>query len=556
LDAAEDLESIYEKRGKFLNQLKVLPDLERLCGKIYKSSVKKNEKVVMFEDVSTAKLKEFKKVLDNLKKARESLNIFEKTEFKSESLRRLTTFDDYHTVLEGQSNNMPEILPLLEEISNFIRWQGPQEQPGPKKGVDKDYDAAQQEIENIQREFDSYLKEIQARFGNTRTICYAHSKKRYEIEVPSELVAGGKKPAEFEFSSKKQNRERFVTKKTRELVARLEQVEDQVKQILSVFACFLFGFFYNHHKVWDRFIEGLAQLDCLCSLSLTSFVSDGVMCRPNLSLCEAEGAFIEVKNMRHPCITKANFVPNDIIIGKDEAGILLLTGPNMGGKSTILRQACLVTILAQLGCYVPAESCKLSIVDRVFTRVGASDRLVEGKSTFYIEMEETLNVLRYATENSLVIMDELGRGTSTYDGLAIACSVLKHIASQIQCRTLFATHYHVLLDEFRDDARVAFYHMAARVEAEIERVIFLYKLIPGECSNSFGLNIAKVSGLPGTVLKTAKNKAQEFETKYNLRENVQACKIFDKIIPFLESDYQEFLDVEKILQMYNHTQKL
>jgi len=551
LDAVEDLEKIFEKRNKFLNQLKALPDLERLCGKIYKLSVKKNENVVMFEDVSTAKLKEFQKVLDHLKKARELLRIFENCEFKSKILQRLTTFDDHHILLEGKSENMPDVQPMLEEISNFIRWQG-QDKPGPKKGVDKDYDAAQQEIENIQGEFDKYLKEIQARFGNNRTICYAHSKKRYEIEVPSELVAGSKKPADFEFSSKRQGRERFVTKKTTQLVQHLEEVEEQIKQILSGFAYFLFGFFYNHHKVWDRFIEGLAQLDCLCSLSVTSFVSDGVMCRPDV-VYPGIGPFMQVKNLRHPCISlfKANFIPNDVEIGNPR--ILLLTGPNMGGKSTILRQTCVATILAQLGCFVPAENCKLSIVDRIFTRIGASDKLMEGKSTFYIEMEETLNVLRYATKDSLVIMDELGRGTSTYDGLAIACSVLKHIAGDIRCRTLFATHYHVLLDEFRDDAKIAFYHMAARVEKEIEKITFLYKLIPGECSNSFGLNIAKVSGLPEVVLKSAKHKAQEFEEQCNLRENVQASKTLEKILPLLGQEIQNqdientFFEIEQAL---------
>lgn len=161
-----------------------------------------------------------------------------------------------------------------------------------------------------------------------------------------------------------------------------------------------------------------------------------------------------------------NFVPNTTHIRTDEepARALLVTGPNMGGKSTLLRQTCLAVVLAQIGCYVPAEELEMTPVDRIFTRLGASDRILEGKSTFYVEMEETKNILQFSTKRSLAIIDELGRGTSTFDGYSLANSVLKYLVYQVRCRTLFATHYHMLLDDFRDCPGVQSYHMSCQAD--------------------------------------------------------------------------------------------
>lgn len=153
----------------------------------------------------------------------------------------------------------------------------------------------------------------------------------------------------------------------------------------------------------------------------------------------------------------------------------------MGGKSTLLRQTCLGVILAQVGCYVPATSCSLTPVDRIFTRIGASDRILEGKSTFFVEMEETANIIKCATKRSLCIVDELGRGTSTFDGYSIAHAVLKYLVRRIKCLTLFSTHYHMLLDDFRNTKHVDLYHMACRQEPDDDRITFLYKFIKGEC---------------------------------------------------------------------------
>ena len=266
------------------------------------------------------------------------------------------------------------------------------------------------------------------------------------------------------------------------------------------------------------------------------------MCRPHFIQYQGKyktRPFLDLRNMRHPCViikpdkskgSQVKFIPNDTVINdpKHNDTVLLVTGPNMGGKSTLLRQTCLAVILAQLGCYVPADSCTLTPVDRIFTRLGASDRILEGKSTFFVEMEETNNILKYATFKSLAIIDELGRGTSTFDGFSIACAVLRYLVDQIKCRSLFSTHYHMLLEEFRNVKGVKSYHMACKTHSknagdiledeedeECDRITFLYKFVEGDCPRSFGMNVARMAGLPNSVVKIAKLKSREFNSKMN-----------------------------------------
>jgi len=246
--------------------------------------------------------------------------------------------------------------------------------------------------------------------------------------------------------------------------------------------------------------------------------------------------YLELRKMRHPCVSQncSTFIPNDTIIGKLEGdtknktdpSLILVTGPNMGGKSTLLRQTCLAVLLAQIGCFVTAEKCHMTVFDRVFTRIGASDRILEGKSTFFVEMEETKNIVEHATKYSLAIVDELGRGTSTFDGYAIAQAVLKYLVSDIKCLSLFSTHYHMLVEEFRATKEVALYHMACNVDPKSEHVTFLYKFQLGECPKSYGINVARLAGLPDKVLNNAKIMAEAFSKKLSfLAQKVRALKI-------------------------------
>lgn len=264
---------------------------------------------------------------------------------------------------------------------------------------------------------------------------------------------------------------------------------------------------------------------------------------------------IEILQGRHPCVdatsthSGGDFIPNDLILGsrielddkfsdgnvhnQGNSNVLLLSGPNMGGKSTLLRQTCLIAILAQIGSYVPAEKCSLTPVDRIFTRLGASDRILCGQSTFFVELAETAAAVRGATRRSLVIMDELGRGTSTFDGTAIASAVIKHLIERNGCLTLFATHYHSLLEDWKNEPSVKLGHMECMVEEDEDEddserknnITFLYTLGDGSCPKSFGVNVAKLAGLPDDVVQRAKRVSSQFEAEMEGENSNQQCKI-------------------------------
>ena len=248
------------------------------------------------------------------------------------------------------------------------------------------------------------------------------------------------------------------------------------------------------------------------------------MCRPTFAVSETP--FLAITAGVNPCVQHSlgskDCIPNDISIGAEagaEAGalageppLLLVTGPNMGGKSTLLRQACLTVLMAHLGCWVPAEACRLSPVDRVFTRVGANDAIMAGLSTFRVELEETALILRHATRHSLVILDELGRGTATFDGMAIADAVLRELISVTKCRALFATHYHALTREHeRPNPHVGLYHMSCAIDDATRAVTFLYKFAKGASARSHGVHVARLAGLPEPLLALAAAKSDEME---------------------------------------------
>ncbi|GJX79340.1 DNA mismatch repair protein MSH6 [Tanacetum coccineum] len=252
--------------------------------------------------------------------------------------------------------------------------------------------------------------------------------------------------------------------------------------------------------------------------SLVNYVSigkDSYLLEVPKSLCGSLPSDYELQS------SKKN--PNDVCIGgSDHANFIILTGPNMGGKSTLLRQVCLAVILAQMGADVPAESFKMSPVDRIFVRMGAKDHIMAGQSTFLTELLETASMLSSATHSSLVALDELGRGTSTSDGQAIAASVLEYLVNKVQCRGLFSTHYHHLALDYQQIPKVSLCHMACRVGdgvGGLEEVTFLYKLTLGACPKSYGVNVARLAGLPDNVLQKAATKSEEFETMYGKNRN-------------------------------------
>jgi len=330
-------------------------------------------------------------------------------------------------------------------------------------------------------------------------------------------VKGDRKPKHFEFTSQKKGFERFRTKEIIQMVDKLEMAEEALKDALLPFIASMFCRFYDEREVWLKALSVLTELDCLGSLATVSGQSAGLMCRPQF--VEDGQQLLELTGMRHPTVAAQtgtelkNFIPNDTLLSSHER-ILLVTGPNMGGKSTLLRQTAIACVLAQIGCYVPAESFRLSVVDRIFTRIGASDRILEGQSTFFVEMGETKSILDAATSRSLAIVDELGRGTSTFDGYSIANAVLRYLTDVKRCRSLYSTHYHMLLDDFRETPGIGLFHMASKQEEE--NVTFLYKFKRGECPKSFGINVARMAGLPEKVLQRAMAVSGEFKERLNV----------------------------------------
>ena len=249
---------------------------------------------------------------------------------------------------------------------------------------------------------------------------------------------------------------------------------------------------------FQELAEELARLDVLSSLALLA--QERRYCRPEVR----EDRALEIIDGRHPVLEQqlgSEFVANDVKIAEDEA-LMLITGPNMAGKSTYIRQTALILLLTQIGSYVPAKSATIGIADRLFTRIGASDELHAGQSTFMVEMTETANILNNATEKSLVILDEIGRGTSTLDGLSLAWAIAEHIASAARCRTLFATHYHELTDLARRFKGVRNLNVAVR-EWE-DQVIFLHRIVEGGTDRSYGIHVARLAGVPKTVLERAR----------------------------------------------------
>ena len=253
----------------------------------------------------------------------------------------------------------------------------------------------------------------------------------------------------------------------------------------------------------------LAQIDVL--LCFAEVAAHQGYTRPELEQSRA----IEIVAGRHPVVETTldgdTFIPNDTRLEASEDGrIVLLTGPNMAGKSTYLRQVALISLMAQIGSFVPARQARLGLVDRIFTRVGAEDDIASGKSTFMVEMEETATILHHATRHSLIILDEIGRGTSTYDGLAIARAVVEHLHNVTEARTLFATHYHELAAMADELAHLRVYTMAIS-EDEQGEIVFLHRVTPGTTGRSYGVHVARLAGMPLSIVRRAEEVLRQLE---------------------------------------------
>jgi len=329
----------------------------------------------------------------------------------------------------------------------------------------------------------------------------------YYIEVSRS--AADKVPPDYVRKQTIKNAERYITDELKEYETQALSAEEKALELEQ-------KLFENVRRQSAQYVsrlqglaETLAQCDCLAALAYLAKRRGYI--RPKVT----DSAELLINEGKHPVVAETlgpEFVPNDIELGEKAGDVLLVTGPNMSGKSTYIRQVALLTLMAQTGSFVPAKDATIGLVDRVFTRVGAADELVRGQSTFMVEMIETANIINNATDKSLVILDEVGRGTSTYDGLSLAWAVTEYIATKIKCRTLFATHYHELTELAELFTNVKNCNVAVR--EWMDEVVFLHKILPGGTDKSYGIHVAKLAGVPKSILNRSKEILEELESTF------------------------------------------
>jgi DNA mismatch repair protein MutS len=338
----------------------------------------------------------------------------------------------------------------------------------------------------------------------------------YFIEITKANV--GSVPADYHRKQTTVNGERYITDELKRMEDKILGSEERSKALEYEQFIELRGRVLQHLAQIQETAETIAVLDSLASLAETARLFNYT--RPVLN--ETRNLFI--RDGRHPVLDQnltsgERFVPNDITLEPEESRLILITGPNMAGKSTYLRMTALLTLMAQIGSFLPAASAEIGLVDRIFTRIGASDDIARGQSTFMVEMNETALILNNATERSLVILDEIGRGTSTFDGLSIAWSVAEHLHDHIGARCLFATHYHEITALAQSRGAVKNYNVA--VKEWNHQIIFLHKILPGSAEKSYGIQVARLAGLPENVIARAKEVLQQLESGHQPAESVK-----------------------------------
>ncbi|MBX7166955.1 MAG: DNA mismatch repair protein MutS [Pirellulales bacterium] len=330
----------------------------------------------------------------------------------------------------------------------------------------------------------------------------------YYLEVTN--AHGQKVPEDFIRKQTVKNAERYITPELKEYEEQVLQADERAKQLeYELFTALRDGVAAEARRL-QRTAAALAEIDTLAGLA--DLARHRNYCRPEI----VAEPVLAIHDGRHPVLDavlpSGTFVPNDTEAAPDAAVLLLITGPNMAGKSTYIRQVALISLMAHLGSFVPARAARIGLIDRIFARVGASDELARGQSTFMVEMTETARILNGATAHSLVILDEIGRGTSTYDGLSLAWAVTEHLHDRVGCRTLFATHYHELTELAQSRRGIANLNVA--VKEWDDQVVFLHKIVDGAADKSYGIHVARLAGVPRTVLDRAKQVLAQLEEEH------------------------------------------
>lgn len=473
LDAISDLNSQIINREELREYLNSIYDLERLIGRVSIKTANPRDLIALRNSLSM--LPHIKLVLG---------------EFSSKLLKEyeesLDTLDDIYHLIDDAINEEP---PLSVRDGDIIK-------PGFNEDIDK--------LRNAKTEGKTWLAELEAKERDKTGIKNLKIKYNkvfgYYLEVSNsykDLV-----PENYMRKQTLANAERFITPELKELEDMILGAEDKLKSIEYDFFCEIREKIGQNVGRIQKTAKIISHVDVFASLAYVAERNNYV--RPTINTNDV----ISIKNGRHPVVEKMTahdlFIANDTFLDGNDNRISIITGPNMAGKSTYMRQTALIVLMAQIGSFVPAQEADISIVDRIFTRVGASDDLASGQSTFMVEMTEVANILRNATSNSLVILDEIGRGTSTYDGLSIAWAVVEHIADtkSIGAKTLFATHYHELTE--LENTIPGVNNFCIAVKEQGDDIVFLRKIIKGGADKSYGIQVAKLAGVPDVVIDRAK----------------------------------------------------
>ncbi|EGT0690376.1 DNA mismatch repair protein MutS [Clostridium perfringens] len=481
LNAVEELFNDLSLNDFLKEALHDIYDIERILGKI--SNKNANAKDLIALKTSIGKIPNVKGIIENC-----TSSLLKNYHHNLDDLR------DIYDLLEKSIKEDPS---LTLKDGDLIKdgFNGEIDELRLAKTNGKDWISS---LENREREFTG-IKSLKVGFNKVFGYYIEISKANYS-SIPEGRYIRKQTLA---------NAERFITPELKEIEEKLLGASEKLCSLEYDIFLDIRNEVENHIDRLKTTAKIIAELDCISNLAFVALENDFI--KPEIN----EDGETKIENGRHPVvekvIPKGEFIPNDTIINKDDNQLLIITGPNMAGKSTYMRQVAIITLMCQIGSFVPASKANISVVDKIFTRIGASDDLAGGKSTFMVEMWEVSNILKNATENSLVLLDEVGRGTSTYDGLSIAWSVIEYICKNknLRCKTLFATHYHELTKLEGEIHGVRNYSVAVK---EVDNnIIFLRKIIEGGADQSYGIEVAKLAGIPDEVINRAKEILETLE---------------------------------------------
>jgi DNA mismatch repair protein MutS len=498
-------------------QIKQISDIERLVSKVATGKVNPREVVLLKNSLNAIiPIKEAAEKSDN-----ESLKII------GEQLQNC------NTLREKISKTLNEDAPVNINKGNVIT-----------EGVSKELD----DLRAISTKGKDYLDAMLAReierSGITSLKIAFNNVFGYYIEVRN--THKDKVPTDWIRKQTLVSAERYITEELKEYETKILGAEEKIGKLESELFAELISNLLDYIQPIQLNAQLIGQIDCLCSFAEIAKQNNYV--RPQLD----ESTDLEIKNGRHPVIEKQlpigeEYIANDVVLNTHLQQIIMITGPNMSGKSAILRQTALIVLLAQMGSYVPAQNARIGIVDKIFTRVGASDNISMGESTFMVEMNETASILNNISDRSLVLLDEIGRGTSTYDGISIAWAIAEYLHEHpSKAKTLFATHYHELNDMTNTFERIKNFNVS--VKELKDKVIFLRKLVPGGSEHSFGIYVAKLAGMPASVVHRATKMLKQLEknhTNSEVKETLKTAAENDMQLSFFKLDDPLLEDIKE-----------